>query len=77
MIEVQCSKCGNVAPGLEQAPFKNELGEVILKNVCGACWQEWLRAQLMIMNEYRLNPLNDEHGKFLDEQMKVFLKLPS
>jgi len=75
MTDVQCSKCGKTAPGLDQAPFKNELGDLVLQNVCKSCWQDWLRAQLMIMNEYRLNPLNDEHGKFLDEQMKMFLNL--
>jgi len=76
MTEIQCSKCGKIAPGLTEAPFKNELGTMVLHHVCKDCWQEWIRTQLMIMNEHRLNPLNDEHNKFLDEQMKIFLKLP-
>ena len=75
MSEVLCNRCGKTAPGLNDAPFRNELGDKVLAHVCAACWQEWIRAQLMIMNEYRLNPLNDEHSKFLDEQMKIFLKL--
>lgn len=75
MSEVHCKKCGNTAPGLDQAPFKNQLGDLVLGNVCKSCWQEWIRTQLMIMNEHRLNPLNDEHGKYLDEQMKIFLNL--
>jgi Fe-S cluster biosynthesis and repair protein YggX len=75
MAEVLCSRCGKTAPGLSEPPFRNELGNTVLNKVCAACWQEWIRSQLMIMNEYRLNPLNDEHSAFLDEQMKIFLKL--
>jgi Fe-S cluster biosynthesis and repair protein YggX len=29
----------------------------------------------MLMNEYRLDPLNDEHSKFLDDEMVKFLAL--
>lgn len=76
MAELQCSKCGQTASGLAEAPFNNELGMKVLNHVCATCWKEWIRTQLMIMNEYRLNPMNDEHSKFLDEQMKVFLNLP-
>lgn len=76
MTELQCSKCGKSAPGLAEAPFNNDLGTRVFNHVCQTCWQEWLRMQLMIMNEYRLHPLNEEHSKFLDEQMQVFLNLP-
>ncbi len=76
MADVQCSRCGKTAPGLDEAPFKNELGAKVLQHVCKSCWQEWVRTQLMIMNEHRLNPLDDEHNRFLDEQMKAFLNMP-
>jgi len=48
----------------------------VLEHVCASCWRQWVSQQLMLMNEYRLDPLNDQHSKFLDEQMKLFLKLP-
>jgi Fe-S cluster biosynthesis and repair protein YggX len=46
-----------------------------MKSVCQDCWNEWERAQLVIINEYRLIPATREHRRFLVEQMKRFLNL--
>lgn len=75
MVQVKCSRCGRTANGLAETPFNNELGKKILEQVCQDCWNEWIRQQLMIMNEYRLNPLDPQHNAFLDEQTKAFLNL--
>jgi Fe-S cluster biosynthesis and repair protein YggX len=75
MAQVKCSKCGRTADGLAESPFNNALGKKVLEQVCQSCWNEWIRQQLMLMNEYRLNPLDPQHSDFLDEQMKVFLSL--
>ena len=75
MAQVKCSKCGRTAEGLADPPFNNDLGKKVFEQSCQVCWNEWIRAQLMIMNEYRLNPLDAQHSAFLDEQMKAFLSL--
>ncbi|RMD85663.1 MAG: oxidative damage protection protein [Calditrichaeota bacterium] len=75
MAKVICTRCGQEKEGLEAAPFNNEMGQKIQKHVCSDCWQQWIQQQLMLLNEYRLNPLDDEHNKFLDEEMKKFLNL--
>ncbi|MFQ6116307.1 MAG: Fe(2+)-trafficking protein, partial [bacterium] len=66
MALLKCSRCGSDKAGLSEAPFNNELGQKVMKNTCQDCWKEWIGVQLMLMNEYRLDPLNDEHSQFLD-----------
>ena len=72
-----CSRCGQTAEPMPQPPFPTPLGEVIHRHVCRACWQEWLRAQVMLINEYRLNLVDPQARRLLEEQMRAFLKLPA
>ena len=75
MTLIKCSRCGSDKERLTEAPFNNEVGKKILERICQDCWKLWVSQQLMIMNEHRLDPLNDEHSKFLDEEMNKFLNL--
>lgn len=75
MTLIKCSRCGGNKEGLKEAPYNNELGQKILVQTCQDCWNHWVSQQLMIMNEYRLDPLKDDHSKFLDKEMKEFLNL--
>jgi Fe-S cluster biosynthesis and repair protein YggX len=75
MALVKCTRCGSEKEALTEAPFNNELGQKVLHHTCQDCWKLWVSQQLMIMNEYQLDPVNDEHSKFLDEEMKKFLNL--
>ena len=75
MSRVRCSRCKEENAGLAEAPLPNELGRRVFEQTCAACWQEWVGQQLMLMNEHRLDPLNDEHSKFLDDEMVKFLNL--
>jgi Fe-S cluster biosynthesis and repair protein YggX len=36
-------------------------------------WQQWLSHQTMLINEYRLNPLDPKARKYLAEEMEKFL----
>jgi len=69
---VQCIKLGREAEGLEFAPWPGELGKRILDNVSREAWQEWLRRQTILINEYKLNPLNAEDKKYLAAQMEAW-----
>lgn len=75
MAIVHCSRCNEQKPGLSEAPLPGDLGDKILAQTCDACWQSWVSQQLMLMNEYHLDPMNDEHSKFLDTEMVKFLSL--
>ncbi len=76
MVVVTCTRCGNEKPGLERAPLPGPPGQLVLANVCAACWKEWLATQVKYINEYRLSPLDPRHYEFLLEQARAFLRLP-
>ena len=77
MATVMCTCCEKEGPALPEAPFRDEMGQEILANTCGACWQAWLGMQVKIINEYSLLPVNPEHGAILEQNLKSFLRLPS
>ena len=73
--EVQCSRCGQSGPRLATPPFRNALGERIQKQVCSACWREWIGMGTKVINELRL-PLSDPAAqKLFDQHMLEFLNL--
>jgi Fe-S cluster biosynthesis and repair protein YggX len=49
------------------------LGQRIYDNISKHAWQQWLGHQTMLMNEYRLSPIEPKARKFLAEEMEKFL----
>jgi Fe-S cluster biosynthesis and repair protein YggX len=70
---VQCAKLGSEAEGLERQPYPGDLGKRIFENISKEAWQMWLRQQTMMINEYRLTPIDPNHRKMLEEAMISFL----
>ena len=70
--KVTCVKLGREAEGLEFAPWPGELGRRLYDNVSKEAWQEWLRQQTILINEYKLNPLDAKHKRYLAEQMEAW-----
>jgi len=70
---VQCTKLRREAEGLDRQPYPGELGKRIFENVSKQAWQDWLRQQTMLINEYRLSPMDPKARSFLEEQMEKFL----
>ena len=70
---VNCAKLGIEAEGLDFQPYPGELGERIFENISKQAWQEWLGHQTMLINEYRLSPMNPKDRKFLEGEMERFL----
>jgi Fe-S cluster biosynthesis and repair protein YggX len=70
---IHCSKLDTDAEGLDFAPWPGPLGQRIYANISKAAWQQWLRHQTMLINEYRLNPLDPKARKYLAEEMEKFL----
>jgi Fe-S cluster biosynthesis and repair protein YggX len=70
---VHCVKLGQEAEGLDRPPYPGELGKRIYENISKVAWQQWLRQQTMLINEYRLTPIDPKARKFLEEQMEKFL----
>jgi Fe-S cluster biosynthesis and repair protein YggX len=69
---VQCVKLGRQAEGLQRVTYPGELGKRIFENVSQEAWQQWLAHQTMLINEYRLTPIDPKDRKFLEEQMEQY-----
>lgn len=72
MAKVHCVRLGKEVEGLKVAPYPGDLGKRIYENVSQQAWQEWLQHQTMLINEYRLTPVEPKSRKFLEEEMEKF-----
>ena len=69
---ITCRRCGD-GPALPKAPFRNELGERILAEICVNCWQDWLQHQTLLINHYGLDPRDAKSREFLFQQVEAVL----
>jgi Fe-S cluster biosynthesis and repair protein YggX len=69
---VNCVLLGKEAEGLDWAPYPGELGQRIFDNVSKEAWQKWLAHQTILINEYRLVPIEPDARKFLETEMEKF-----
>jgi Fe-S cluster biosynthesis and repair protein YggX len=69
---VKCVVLGVEAEGLDYLPYPGELGQRIYENVSKEGWQRWVKHQTMLLNEYRLTPIDPKARKFLVAEMEKF-----
>jgi Fe-S cluster biosynthesis and repair protein YggX len=72
MRTVNCVMLGKEAEGLDYAPYPGPLGQRIYEQVSKEAWRRWLAHQTMLINEYRLTPIEPEARKFLETEMEKF-----
>jgi Fe-S cluster biosynthesis and repair protein YggX len=70
---VFCTFLQREAEGLDRPPYPGELGQRIYASISKEAWQQWVRHQTMLLNEYRLTPIEPKARKFLVEEMEKFL----
>ena len=70
---VQCIKTGKEAEGLDFPPYPGDLGKRIYESISKEAWEGWVGHQTMLINEYRLTPVDPKNRKFLEEEMEKFL----
>ena len=70
--KIKCVMLGEDAEGLDYAPYQGDLGQRIYDNVSKPAWQRWLDHQTMLINEYRLTPMEPEARKYLETEMEKF-----
>ncbi|MGH8148558.1 MAG: oxidative damage protection protein [Steroidobacteraceae bacterium] len=70
---VQCAYLKREAPGLERPPYPGELGKRVYEGISKEAWSRWLNHQTMLINEYRLTPMEPKARKFLEGEMEKFL----
>jgi Fe-S cluster biosynthesis and repair protein YggX len=69
---VHCVVLKREAPGLERVPYPGELGKRIYEHVSREAWASWLSHQTMLINEYRLTPIEPKARRFLEGEMEKF-----
>lgn len=70
---VHCSKLGKQAEGLARPPYPGEMGQRIFDNISQQAWDEWMKQQTILINEYRLSVIDPKAREFLEKEMKKFL----
>ena len=69
---VQCVVLKSEAPGLERQPYPGPLGQRIYESVSREGWARWVKHQVMLINEYRLSPVEPKARKFLETEMEKY-----
>lgn len=69
---VHCVKLGKEGEALAKPPYPGDLGKRIQANVCREAWEMWKEHQTMLINEYRLSPMDPKARKFLEEEMERY-----
>jgi len=69
---VYCTLLKREAPGLERPPYPGALGQRIFEQVSKEAWERWRAHQTMLLNEYRLSPIDPKARKFLEAEMEKF-----
>jgi Fe-S cluster biosynthesis and repair protein YggX len=69
---VHCVKLNREAEGLEFPPYPGELGKRIYEQVSKEAWQMWMKHQTILINEYRLTPIEPKARQFLEQEMEKF-----
>jgi len=69
---VNCVKLNKEAEGLKVPTYPGDLGKRIYANVSQEAWGMWLGHQTMLINEYRLSPVDPAARKFLETEMEKF-----
>lgn len=70
---VYCEYLGKEAPGLPAPPYPGDLGRRIFDHISQEAWQRWMHHQTMLINEYRLTPMDPKARQFLEKEMEQFL----
>lgn len=73
MRTIYCHKLQKEAEGLSKAPYPGDLGARIFEHISKEAWKAWLAHQTLLINENRLNLLDDSTREFLESEMEKFL----
>ena len=68
-----CTFLQREADGQDFQLYPGELGKRIFNEISKEAWQQWMSKQTMLINERRLNMMNAEDRKFLQQEMDKFL----
>jgi Fe-S cluster biosynthesis and repair protein YggX len=70
-----CVRCRQSLQPIPQAPYPGDLGQEIQEKICLDCWAQWQQAEVMVINELRLNFMDPGANDILIRHMREFLCL--
>lgn len=70
---VFCSYLKKEAPGLAFQLIPGELGKRIFDNISQEAWSEWQKKQTMLINEKKLNLMQADDRKLVEQAMIGYL----
>ncbi len=70
---VFCVRLQKEADGLDFQLYPGELGKRIFDNISKEAWAQWQTKQTMLINEKKLNMMDPERRKLLEQEMVNFL----
>ena len=69
---VNCRLLKQELPGLEFPPFPGPDGQSIYDSISKEAWLKWVAHQTTLINEKRLNMMDENARKYLSEQRNRF-----
>lgn len=73
--DFQCVRCHRSDERLAEPPLPGPTGEEVASKICARCWHEWTQAEVMVINELRLNFMDPKSLEILEQHMREFLLL--
>ncbi|MCL4123878.1 UNVERIFIED_CONTAM: hypothetical protein GTU68_036322 [Idotea baltica] len=70
---VVCQKLNKELPALAFQTWPGELGKRVYENISAEAWEMWVNHQTMLINEYRLNPMDPKAKEMIVQEMEKFL----
>ncbi len=70
---VFCQRLKKDAEGLDFQLYPGELGKKIFDNISKEAWAQWQSKQTMLINEKKLNMMNQEDRQLLETEMVKYL----
>ena len=70
---VFCQKLQKDLPALAFQTWPGELGKRVFENISQEGWDQWVNHQTMLINEYRLNPMDPKAKELIVGELEKFL----
>jgi Fe-S cluster biosynthesis and repair protein YggX len=70
---VFCTRLQKEAEGLRFQIYPGEVGKRIFDHICQEAWSEWQQKQTMLLNEKKLNMMDEHDRAFLEQEMIKYL----
>lgn len=68
-----CTFLQQDAEGQDFQLYPGELGKRIYNEISKDAWGQWMSKQTMLINEKKLNTMNPDHRKLLEQEMVNYL----